>query len=59
MDSCHVNISFRLLRNVPKNREGSSLPTSHARVKLQLVFEEVGSDYINARSVVRPGEEGA
>ena len=47
----------RLLRNVPKNRDGASLPTSRARVKLQLVFDEVGSDYINARSVYRGEEE--
>lgn len=38
-----------LPRNRPKNRRGSPLPPGHSRVKLQLVLEEVGSDYINAR----------
>lgn len=38
-----------LPRNTPKNRPGAPLPPASSRVKLQLVFEEVGSDYINAR----------
>lgn len=49
------NTHARLLRNIPKNRDGAPLPTSHARVKLQLVFEEVGSDYINASIAGPPG----
>ena len=40
-----------LPRNTPKNRPGAPLPPSSSRVKLQLVFEEVGSDYINAKYV--------
>ena len=40
-----------LPRNAPKNRPGAPLPPSSSRVKLQLVFEEVGSDYINAKYV--------
>ena len=35
--------------NLSKNRPSSPLPPTHTRVKLQLVLEEVGSDYINAR----------
>ena len=34
-----------------KNRDGASLPSSNTRVKLQVVMEELGSDYINARFV--------
>ena len=40
---------IRLPRNVIKNREGAPLPPPDSRVKLQLVMDEVGSDYINAR----------
>ena len=36
-------------RNASKNRSNAPLPPSHSRVKLQLVFDEVGSDYINAK----------
>ena len=42
-----------LPRNNPKNRRGAPLPPGHSRVKLQLVLEEVGSDYINARSAIK------
>ncbi len=42
-----------LPRNRTKNRRGAPLPPGHSRVKLQLVLEEVGSDYINARWVSR------
>lgn len=38
-----------LPRNGAKNRPDSPLPPAHSRVKLQLVMEEVGSDYINAK----------
>ena len=38
-----------LPRNCSKNRRGAPLPPGHSRVKLQLVLEEVGSDYINAK----------
>ena len=39
----------QLPRNCSKNQPEAPLPPSHSRVKLQLVLEEVGSDYINAR----------
>ena len=39
----------RLPRNGSKNRRDAPLPPAHSRVKLQLVMEEVGSDYINAK----------
>ena len=33
-----------------KNREDAPMPSSNSRVKLQVVMEDLGSDYINARS---------
>lgn len=35
--------------NSAKNRPLAPQPPAHTRVKLQLVLEELGSDYINAR----------
>ena len=35
--------------NRSKNRVSAPLPSENTRVKLQLVLEELGSDYINAR----------
>ena len=35
--------------NAARNREGAPLASAPGRVKLQLVMEELGSDYINAR----------
>lgn len=35
--------------NDHKNRLVAPLPPSHTRVKLQVVGEELGSDYINAK----------
>ena len=44
------DVSYACLpRNKTKNRDHAPLPPAHSRVKLQLVLEEVGSDYINAR----------
>ncbi len=37
-----------------KNREAAPLPPSHTRAKLQLMYEEVGSDYINGSFVGSP-----
>jgi protein tyrosine phosphatase len=44
----------RLPRNSSKCRPSAPLPPAHSRVKLQLVFEEVGSDFINASYLGRP-----
>ena len=41
----------RLPCNDHKNRLVAPLPPAHTRVKMQLVAEELGSDYINARLV--------
>ena len=38
--------------NMSKNRVSAPLSPGHSRVKLQLVLEEVGSDYINARYII-------
>ena len=43
-----------LPRNISKCRPGAPLPPTSSRVKLQLVFEEVGSDFINASYLGRP-----
>ncbi len=48
-DKTHDFTAAKLYRNDPKNSLLSPLPPSHTRVKLQLVPDEVGSDYINAR----------
>ena len=37
--------------NQSKNREGAPLPPGHSRVKLLLMFDLIGSDYINAKWV--------
>ena len=47
----HSFSTARLPCNDYKNRLVAPLPPSHTRVKLQLVSEELGSDYINAKSV--------
>lgn len=50
----YLPVSCRLPRNMAKNRPQAPLPPSNTRVKLKLVFEEVGSDYINASFVGSP-----
>ena len=35
--------------NQSKNRDGAPLPPGHSRVKLLLMFDLIGSDYINAK----------
>ena len=35
--------------NQSKNRDGAPLPPGHSRVKLLLMYELIGSDYINAK----------
>ena len=47
--SQHSFTAARMLFNDPKNRLVAPLPPSHTRVKLQLVPDELGSDYINAK----------
>ena len=37
--------------NQSKNRDGAPLPPGHSRVKLLLMFDLIGSDYINAKWV--------
>ena len=37
--------------NQSKNREGAPMPPGHSRVKLLLMFDLIGSDYINAKWV--------
>ena len=54
----HSRPSSPLPRSLPRNsskcRPSAPLPPAHSRVKLQLVFEEVGSDFINASYLGRP-----
>ena len=45
----HNFVAARLPCNHHKNCPVAPLPPSHTRVKLQLVPEELGSDYINAK----------
>ncbi len=45
----HRFIAANLPCNDHKNRLVAPLPPSHARAKLQVIPEELGSDYINAR----------
>lgn len=47
--------------NKIRNRDGSSLPPSGTRVRIQVVMEDLGSNYINARywqEVVKHGIDG-
>lgn len=38
--------------NQSKNRDDATLPPGHSRVKLLLMFDLIGSDYINAKWVL-------
>lgn len=45
----HSFATARLPCNDHKNRLVAPLPPSHTRVRLQVIGEELGSDYINAK----------
>ena len=46
-------LSADLPANKPKNRLPSVKPYDHSRVKLQLINDKLGSDYINANYITR------
>jgi len=46
---CSFSNEHSLMINQSKNRDGAPLPPGHSRVKLLLMFDLIGSDYINAK----------
>ena len=48
-DVHYVTTNAKFPCNQNKNRQGAPLPPNSTRVKLQMVEDDLGSDYINAR----------
>ena len=49
----YVTTNAKFPCNLKKNRKDAPLPPNNTRVKLQMVNEELGTDYINARYMLR------